>query len=193
MAKAKTGKTIERRSLTANQVVAANIEAARKRKRWTQFWMVKELSKFGVRWSRENYAMSIPTSAKGTRIREFNADEILAFAQALDIAIWTLFIPPLDTTVRLPGGGPTLDLQAMRHFAYEATERPAPKTQREAELQKEVDQNLMDYIFEKLGIKPGKPAQYIPSAAQISEMAEEAGQVIERTRKRGQPIRKKDR
>jgi hypothetical protein len=151
-------KTAGLRSLTANQVIAHNVEAARQRKHWTQLKTVKQLRRFGIRWGRTAYAMAVSASAKGGHVREFSADEILAFAQCFGIAIWRLFIPPPDTMVTLPGGGPTLDLNAMRHFAYRITELPAPKTRQEAELQKEVQKevqrNTVDYLLQQLDIDP---------------------------------------
>ena len=84
---------------------------------------------------RTNWAMAVSNAAKGGRAKEFTADELIAFAQALQVAILALFIPPPDTTVALPGGGPTLDLSAIRRIAYERTELPPPKSKEEARLQ----------------------------------------------------------
>jgi hypothetical protein len=108
-----------------------------------------------------------------------------------DVAIWTLLIPPLDTSVRLADGGPTLGLQEMRHYTYEATELPAPKTQEEADLQAEVQRKTVDYFLEKLSLVADKPARVL-SAAEISESAEEYAALVERTLKRGRSTRKKD-
>lgn len=106
------------RLLTANQVVAINVDAARRRNGLTQLQAVKQLSHYGLKWTRANYAMAVQTTAKGRRVREFSADELIVFAQTFRIAVWAMFIPPRNTVVALPGGGSKLDASAMRHFAY---------------------------------------------------------------------------
>jgi hypothetical protein len=173
-------------------VVAINVEEARRHKVWSQSQTVQQLARFGLKWSRANYAMAIATTAKGTRIREFSADELIAFAQTFQVAVWTLFIPPPDATVALPGGGTTLDYDAMRHYAFAATESPPLRTRREVELQEEVNRNTVDYLLQKLGIDPAAlKSAATPSAAQIPEMAEDLAAGIERTIKRHGAKRRK--
>jgi hypothetical protein len=98
-------------------MIALSLERERKHLRWTQERTVTRLAEFGLKWSRVNYAMSISTSLKGRRTREFNADEITAFAQTFGVAVWTFFVPPSEALVRLPGGGPTLSFNRMRFLA----------------------------------------------------------------------------
>ena len=105
--------SVKKTLLTPNQVVATNLEAARKRKGWSQLWACNQLSRLGLHWTRSNWAVAISTTAKGTRIRQFSADEITAFALLFDCPISNLFIPPPGSTVMLVGG-PSLSAHAMR-------------------------------------------------------------------------------
>jgi hypothetical protein len=102
--------------LTPNMVVAMNIEAARKRKGWSQQWTCQQLAPLGLQWTRSNYAVAINTSAKGSRVRRFGADEVVAFARLFDCTISSLFLPPPGTRVVLPGGGPVLGAETMRRM-----------------------------------------------------------------------------
>lgn len=83
--------------MTANQVVAYNLRRARTLRGWTQAETVKELEPYlGARWSTASYGMA-ERAADGGRARRFDADELLAFAQAFDLPpTWFLF-PPAQT------------------------------------------------------------------------------------------------
>jgi hypothetical protein len=95
--------------LTPNQIVALGIEREREGKGWTQQQTVVELRQFGLHWSRVSYAMSVAASTKKVRRpREFNADQITAFACTFGVPVSKFFTPPADRPVKLPGRGAPL-------------------------------------------------------------------------------------
>ena len=80
--------------LTANQVVAYNLAAARRWRQWTQDQAAEALEPYlGTRWSKANYSAA-ERSIAGNRIRQFSADEIMAFAQAFEVPVSWFFLPP---------------------------------------------------------------------------------------------------
>jgi hypothetical protein len=107
--------------LTANQVVAFNLAQARLWKNWTQDEAAQALEPhLGKRWSKANYSAA-ERSVDGNRVRNFSADEILAFALAFELPITWFFMPPppyagpgvpakLDTPDGGPLGRPLADL-----------------------------------------------------------------------------------
>jgi hypothetical protein len=168
---------VKKRRLTPNQVVALNVEEARAQKRWTQSQTVRELARFGLHWSRANYAMAVAASAKGTRIREFNADEIVAFAQTFGVSIWRLFLPPLGkpVTVALPGACQELDFDAMFDLAYARTAPRPPRNKKEARLQEEAQFRLLarivDYMGRKLSASDLSPPLIHALGEQLAQIA----------------------
>lgn len=80
--------------LTANQVVAWNLAQARRWKNWTQDQAAEALEPYlGTRWSKANYSAA-ERSIAGNRIRQFTADELMAFAQAFEVPVSWFFLPP---------------------------------------------------------------------------------------------------
>jgi hypothetical protein len=80
--------------LTANQVIAYNLAQARLWKDWTQEQACEALEPYlGKRWSKANYSAA-ERSVDGTRIRQFDGDEIVAFARAFEMPIGWFFLPP---------------------------------------------------------------------------------------------------
>jgi hypothetical protein len=80
--------------LTPNQVIAYNLAQARLWKSWTQEQACDALEPYlGKRWSKANYSAA-ERSVDGSRIRQFDADEIVAFARAFDMPIGWFFLPP---------------------------------------------------------------------------------------------------
>jgi hypothetical protein len=80
--------------LTPNQVVAYNLAQARLLKGWTQDQASEALEPFlGSRWSKANYSAA-ERSVDGARIRNFDADEIVAFARAFELPVTWFFLPP---------------------------------------------------------------------------------------------------
>ena len=80
--------------LTPNQVVAYNLAQARLLKGWTQDQATEALEPFlGSRWSKANYSAA-ERSVDGNRIRNFDADEIVAFARGFELPITWFFLPP---------------------------------------------------------------------------------------------------
>jgi hypothetical protein len=80
--------------LTPNQVVAFNLTRAREWKGWTQDQAAAALEPFlGKRWSKASVSQA-ERSVAGRVIRNFDADEIVAFARAYDLPITWFFMPP---------------------------------------------------------------------------------------------------
>lgn len=80
--------------LTPNQVVAYNLGQARLLKGWTQDQATEALEPFlGLRWSKANYSAA-ERSVDGKRIRNFDADEIVAFARGFELPVSWFFMPP---------------------------------------------------------------------------------------------------
>ncbi len=86
-----------RPSWTPNQVVAYNIAKARLLRGWTQTEAGERLAPYlGQRLSPASWS-AMERSVDGGRIREFSADELVAFARGFDLPIgWFLTPPPVD-------------------------------------------------------------------------------------------------
>jgi hypothetical protein len=80
--------------LTANQIVAYNLRQARLLRNWTQAEAAFELTPYlGVTWSKANYSAAERSAERPDRIRNFTADEILAFSLAFRLPITWFFLP----------------------------------------------------------------------------------------------------
>ena len=97
MTKKDSRKRVERPAylgLTANQIVAFNLARAREWRNWTQDEAADALEPYlGKRWSKASFSQA-ERSIAGRFIRQFTADEILAFARAFDLPIGWFFMPP---------------------------------------------------------------------------------------------------
>jgi hypothetical protein len=81
-------------ALTPNQVVAYNLQRARVWRQLTQQQAAELLEPYvGKRWSKANFSAA-ERSVVGERIRQFDADEIVAFAKAFDLPVAWFFMPP---------------------------------------------------------------------------------------------------
>jgi len=79
---------------TANQIVAFNVGKARMLRGWTQEEAVQALAPFlGTLLSTASFS-AIERSIDAGRVREFNADELLAFARGFRVPITWFFTPP---------------------------------------------------------------------------------------------------
>jgi transcriptional regulator with XRE-family HTH domain len=80
--------------LTPNQVVGYNLTRARELKGWTQDQAAEALEPYlGVRWSKASVSQAERSFAGGF-VRNFTADEIVAFARAFDQPVTWFFMPP---------------------------------------------------------------------------------------------------
>lgn len=80
--------------LTPNQVVAFNLAQARMNKGWTQDEACEALEPYlGTRWSKANYSAA-ERSVDGNRVRNFDADEVVAFSKAFGLPVTWFFMPP---------------------------------------------------------------------------------------------------
>lgn len=84
--------------LTPNQVVAWNLREARRKRGWTQEQAAQELEPYlGERWRRTTFSAAEEGTISGRRIRQFTADDLVAFSRCFDLPIaWFLLPPPLD-------------------------------------------------------------------------------------------------
>ncbi|MGH9287289.1 MAG: helix-turn-helix domain-containing protein [Acidimicrobiales bacterium] len=80
--------------LTPNQVVAFNLAQAREWKGWTQDQAAEALEPYlGKRWSKASVSQA-ERSIAGKFVRNFDADEIVAFARAFELPLGWFFMPP---------------------------------------------------------------------------------------------------
>jgi hypothetical protein len=80
--------------LSPNQVVAFNVAKARLLRGWTQEQAADVLAPYlGSRLSTASFS-AIERSVDSDRVREFTADEILAFARGFELPIGWFFTPP---------------------------------------------------------------------------------------------------
>jgi transcriptional regulator with XRE-family HTH domain len=78
----------------ANQIVAFNVAKARLLRGWTQEQAAEELASYlGVRLSAASFS-AIERSVDVGRAREFDANELLAFARAFRVPLAWFFTPP---------------------------------------------------------------------------------------------------
>ncbi len=107
---------------TANQIVAFNVGRARLLRGWTQEEAARALAPYlGTLMSTASFS-AIERSVDTGRVREFNADELLAFARGFRVPIPWFFTPPSpfwDTAgVSTPDAGDDgLDPLVMLHAA----------------------------------------------------------------------------
>lgn len=89
--------------MTANQVVAYNLRVARTYRGLNQEEAAERLEPYlGTRWSRATFS-NAERSIDGKRIKQFSADEIVAFSLAFELPIAWFFVPPEeDPWGRLP-------------------------------------------------------------------------------------------
>ncbi|HSH62356.1 MAG TPA: helix-turn-helix transcriptional regulator [Acidimicrobiales bacterium] len=75
-------------------MVAWNLARARQWRGWTQEQAAEALEPYlGTRWSKASYSAA-ERSVSGNRIRQFTADEIVAFARGFDLPVSWFFLPP---------------------------------------------------------------------------------------------------
>ncbi|HEX2699216.1 MAG TPA: helix-turn-helix transcriptional regulator [Acidimicrobiales bacterium] len=106
--------------LTPNQVVGYNLARARQLKGWTQDQAAEALEPYlGVRWSKASFSQA-ERSVAGGFVRNFTADEIVAFARAFELPVTWFFMPPpawagpgKPTTLAVPGPSPVGEAVAM--------------------------------------------------------------------------------
>ncbi len=80
--------------LTPNQLVGYNLWCARQERGWTQAQAAEALEPhLGVRWTVAQVSAA-ERSVDGTRIRQFTADDLVAFAQTYGVPITYFFLPP---------------------------------------------------------------------------------------------------
>ena len=83
-----------RRTYSPNQVVALNVARARALRGWTQEEAAAELAPYlGARLSTASFS-AIERSIKGTRVKQFTADELVAFSRGFQLPIGWFFVPP---------------------------------------------------------------------------------------------------
>jgi hypothetical protein len=91
-----------RRTFTPNQIVAYNMWRGRLLHDWTQDEAAEAVAPYlGTRLSAASWSAA-ERSVEGVRIREFNADELLAMARGFGVPIgWFLTPPPVDEEIGL--------------------------------------------------------------------------------------------
>lgn len=88
--------------LTPNQIVAYNLAQARMWKGWTQEEAAAELEPYlGVRWSKASFSAA-ERSVDGQRVRQFSADELVAFSRCFGVPVGYFFLPPPPSAADRP-------------------------------------------------------------------------------------------
>ena len=86
------------RKFTPNQVVANNLRRARNLHRWTAEEAAEHLEPYlGERWSKVTWSAA-ERSIRGERIRQFSADDLVAFAKTFQPPISFFFSRPATST-----------------------------------------------------------------------------------------------
>jgi len=100
---------MEPNRLTPNQLAGWNLRRARKLRGWTQEQAAEQLEPFlGERWSVAVFSAA-ERSIDGTRVRQFTADDLHAFARGFELPITFFLAPPpwSDDAIGHAGGGQT--------------------------------------------------------------------------------------
>jgi hypothetical protein len=137
--------------MTPNQVVAYNVAKARALRGWTQEQAAEALEPYlGTRLSVASFSALERTAWRLDRLKEFDADELLALSRAFDLPIGFFFTPPtpdldvglhaadagvngldpivlLDAVLGRPENLPSWEQELL---AYAASEAPTPRTKR---------------------------------------------------------------
>jgi hypothetical protein len=80
--------------LTPNQIVGYNLAQARMWKGWTQEEAAEQLEPYlGTRWSKASFSAA-ERSVDGRRVRQFSADELVAFSRCFGVPVGFFFLPP---------------------------------------------------------------------------------------------------
>lgn len=83
-----------KRALTVNQIVSMNLMRARRERGWTQEEAAARLEPYiGRRWSKATFS-AVERSVTGKRIRQFTADDLVAFAAAFNLPVAYFLLPP---------------------------------------------------------------------------------------------------
>jgi transcriptional regulator with XRE-family HTH domain len=91
-----TKDAVPQRWLTANQLVAYNISRYRRNLQMTQERLAERLTFFsGKPWSKVTVSAA-ERSFDGNRVRQFDADDLVALASALQVPLPGFFMPPDD-------------------------------------------------------------------------------------------------
>lgn len=81
--------------MDANQVVAYNLRRARDELGWTQEIAAERIGQYlGVRWPGPSFTVAEQSQHEGKRRREFDANEVLAFARAFNKPVGYFYTPP---------------------------------------------------------------------------------------------------
>src|SRR5947209_4346873 len=83
-----------RRTYSPNQVVALNVARARAMRGWTQEEAAAALAPYlGAHWSTASFS-AVERSIRGTRVKQFTADELVALSRGFGLPIGWFFVPP---------------------------------------------------------------------------------------------------
>lgn len=86
---------VEGTRLTPNQIVAFNLRRARHLRNWTQAEAAERLEPYlGQRWSKATFSVAERSPDHADRIRQFTADDLIAFAAAFEFSVSFFLMPP---------------------------------------------------------------------------------------------------
>jgi transcriptional regulator with XRE-family HTH domain len=97
-------------TMTPNQVVAYNLARARQWRGWTQEQAAEALEPYlGARWSKATFSAA-ERSVDGRTIRQFSADDLVAFSRCFQVPLSWFFMPPAPDERREQGVTIRLDV-----------------------------------------------------------------------------------
>jgi transcriptional regulator with XRE-family HTH domain len=185
--------------VTAKQLVALNLRRARELRGLTQEEAARRLEPYlGKLWSKATFSAAERSAAPGARVREFTADEVLAFASTFGVSVAWFYLPP-EGEEELPevscGGPVTLQPRelidsALPHADRELGEGPRLRAlMRRPELRRELDERILAGVrarIHALASNAGVPdttthAANLRRLASALESAEDAAQCLVET------------
>jgi len=96
---------VEGTRLTPNQIVAFNLRRARQLHNWTQAEAAEHLEPYlGQRWSKATFSVAERSPDHADRIRQFTADDLIAFAATFELPVSFFLTPPAYVDVVAVGG-----------------------------------------------------------------------------------------
>lgn len=106
------------RTWTPNQLVAYNLRRARELRGWTQEQAAEVIARYlGEKWSVATFSAA-ERSVRGDRIRQFSADELVAFGKAFDLPLSYFLTPTATRSVKAAEKARTIKPPEMLDVVY---------------------------------------------------------------------------
>lgn len=185
-------------ALTPNQIVAHNLYRARTLRGWTQEDAAERLEAYlGVRWTKATFSAA-ERSVAGKTVRQFTADDLVAFSRTFQLPIAWFLMPPGQAHlgrlayVRVPDppDGAVLSAAWLLEALFGTEEGRGQLDQRLAEVLPDLpldwrtdeQQRLVKYTESVLmGFLREQLSDFVPAADMLRKMAARLDDVRQRT------------